>query len=118
LARSVVHAHARPKRTIGCARRSFRAPRGRDTNRGIEPGLVSHASRRARTIYNKAGNPVGTQSTEYQICTFKVKNTTSTFGCSRAHKNVPWVLQPGDQLTAEVFGATRLEVSAPLHVVS
>jgi hypothetical protein len=85
---------------------------------GLNPGAYHTRMAVTRTIYDKAGNPVGTQSAENQICTFKVKNTTSTFGCSRVHKNVPWVLQAGDVLTAEVFGASHLEVSAPLHQVA
>jgi len=69
--------------------------RVRRTERFANEGEVSEKRLAVtRTIYDKFGNAVRTQSAEYQICTFKVKNTTTVYGCSHTHKNTQWVLRP------------------------
>ena len=67
-----------------------------------------------RNFYDKNHNIVGSQSDEFQICTFKVKTANAVGHCGGVRKNAPWTLQPGDIVSAEIFGTQNLMISAPM----
>jgi len=67
-----------------------------------------------RNFYDKDHNIVGSSSNDFQICTFKVKAVGGVGHCGGTRKNAPWTYEPGDIVSAEIFGTQNLMISEPM----